>query len=123
MEESCHQQQSIFTRLPKLLRLRRESPAAPTSGQSPASTAKTKYPEVPLSSAVAELCAETGNEKQDFVNNVLIDLLQKGRIKAVRVEGELGYLPTYEGIKYLNDTLAEMVDDALEGIFGDQRDP
>jgi hypothetical protein len=71
------------------------------------------YESVNLCDAVAELCSSKpvyGHDK------VVIDLLQMGFIRAMRnpETGELGYLPTDEGMKLVRDK------EMLYRIFHDQ---
>lgn len=81
------------------------SRSAPASNPSPAPDAATldqEYDPVASCDAVAEICAKVLHYDHD---KVLIDLLQKGLIQAVRNKDtlELGYLPTEQGIRMVEE--------------------
>lgn len=112
----------IFTGL-KLTRLRNAvsrlhpgSSAAAESNLSPASPAETGYVPVSRPEAIAELCLPTGEEEIDNLHMILIDLIQKNLIGAVRFPDQsLRYYATESGRKYVEEVLGE----ALERILRD----
>lgn len=82
---------------------------------------KVKYVDIPPPDAIAKLCQPTGDEDLDNLNMILIDLIQRGLLKAVHAEHEetFRYLATEAGHKYVEEHLGIAVEKFLQGIFGD----
>lgn len=116
----------IFT-IRKLLRLHNavsrlhpESHAAADLNPSPASPARTEYVPVSRPDAIAELCLPTGEEQMDALHMILIDLIQKNFIGAVRFPDQsLRYYATESGQKYVEEVLQGNVEALLERILRD----
>ena len=102
-------------------RFLRGSPAAPDLNQSPVSPAKTEYVPVSKPDAISELCLPTGDEQLDNLHVILIDLLQRNFIAAVRMDEDqtLRYYATDSGKKYVKEHLQDAVETLLERILGD----
>jgi hypothetical protein len=114
---------SIFTTR-KLLRnatsrFLRGSSAAPDLNQSPVS--KAEYVPVSKPDAISELCLPSGDEQLDNLHVILIDLLQRNFIAAVRMDEDqtLRYYATDSGKKYVKEHLQDAVETLLERILGD----
>lgn len=101
-------------------RLRPGSHAAPELNPSPAPPAGTSYVPVSRPDAIAELCLPTGEEQMDTLHMILIDLIQKNFIGAVRFPDQtLRYYATESGQKYVEEVLQENVEALLERILRD----
>lgn len=102
-------------------RSRKGSSAAQELNQSPASNAGTTYTEIGIPEAIAELCLPTGDEHLDYLHVILIDLVQKGFIQAVRVpeDTHLRYIATQAGKQFVEEQLQYSVDEFLQGMTGD----
>lgn len=60
------------------------------------------YTNVTVPDATGELSVPTGNDRQDSLHSILIDLLQWKFIQAVRMsDGSLSYLATQAGKQYI----------------------
>lgn len=80
----------------------------------------TEYVPVTRPDAIAELCLPTGDEQMDSLHMILIDLIQKNFIGAVRFpDHTLRYYATDSGKKYVEDVLQGNVEALLERILRD----
>lgn len=120
----------IFTarKLTQLLnavsRSRKDQFAAPELNPSPVSTANLTYIPVSKPDVIAQLCIPTGDEQIDHIHVILIDLVQKDLIGAVRIkdgDNTLRYYATQAGKKFVGEQFQEAIDTLLERIFGDDR--
>lgn len=101
-------------------RLHLGSHAAPARNPSPAPSAEIVYVPVSRPDAIAELCLPTGEEQIDVLHTILIDLIQKNFIGAVRGPDQtLRYYATESGRKYVEEVLQENVEALLERILRD----
>lgn len=101
-------------------RFRLGSRAAATLNPSPAPPAGTVYVPVSRPDAIAELCLPTGEEQIDTLHMILIDLIQKNFIGAVRFPDQtLRYYATESGRKYVEGVLQENIEALLERILRD----
>lgn len=89
--------------------------------RSPACPAETVWKVVDLPEAVAELCIPTGDAQLDYINVILIDLMQRGYIQAVKFNGDhcLRFMPTAAGHAFVEQYLNGLVDQFLEVTFRD----
>jgi len=129
MEERWKQFTSTGRKLTRLLsaafQYRKASPVAPELNQSPASNAGPAYTEIGKAEAIAELCLPTGDMNLDNLHVILIDLIQKGFIQAVRIteDPHLRFIATEAGKQFVEDKFGEAVDTLLERIFNDNGHP
>lgn len=127
MEEPWTRFISTTRKLTQLLnaafRSRKDQSAVPGLNRSPASTANQTYIPVSKADAIAELCVPTGDEQIDYIHVILIDLIQKDLIGAVRTENDntLRYYATSTGKKFVEEHFQGAIDTLLERIFGDDR--